>query len=142
MAGRKKITLLIPRLLAAAIGALFIYAGVLKTLDPAQFAGSIGNYRLLPHAAAVLLALYLPWLEIICGAALIFKKSYRGALVILATLCLIFLAALASAMARGLNISCGCFGHSDPFPLVVSLLLDSALLAALAFLLALELRDR
>ena len=126
MARREKIAPLIPRLLAIAIGALFIYAGILKALDPARFAADIDNFRLLPHAAGVVLALYLPWLEILCGAALVVKKTYRGALFILATLSLIFLAALASAKARGLNISCGCFGHSHPHPLSLSILLDSS----------------
>ena len=48
----------------------------------------------------------------------------------------IYLAALASATARGLDIACGCFGHSHSHP--VFALLDLALLAALVFLCALE----
>ena len=142
MARREKVMPLISRLLGIAIGALFIYAGALKVLDPARFAGDISNFRLLPHTAGVLLALYLPWLEIFCGAALVFKKLYQGGLLILAVLCLVFLAALASAKYRGLDISCGCFGHSHPHLLSVSILLDSTLLAALVFLLVFELRKQ
>lgn len=134
MAGREKIIPLAYRLLGVVVGALFIYAGILKALDPAQFAGDIDNFRLLPHPAGVLLALYLPWLEIVCGAALVFTKACRGALLILAALCLAFLVVLASAKARGLDISCGCFGHAHPHPLSVSLLLDSTLLVALLLL--------
>lgn len=138
MAHNEKIISIVPRILGAAIGALFIYAGILKALDPAQFAGDIANFRLLPHTATVALALYLPWLEIFCGATLIFKILHHGGLLILTGLCLGFLTALASAKYRGLDISCGCFGHSHPHPLVTSLLLDSALLAVLVFLLARE----
>jgi putative oxidoreductase len=137
--GGKKIAF-IQRLAGMAIGAVFICAGALKAFDPAQFAGDIANYRLLAHTAGAALALYLPWLEIVCGAALIFKKSYRGALLILTALCLVFLAALVSAKARGLDISCGCFGHAHPHPLALSLLLDSALLATLILLLVAEFR--
>lgn len=131
MAGGKKIIPLLARLAGICIGALFIYAGEVKAADPGQFALDIANFRLLPHAAGVALALYLPWLEIVCGAALIFKKAYRGALLLLSALCAVFLAALGSAMARGLDISCGCFGRAHPHPLGASLLLDAALLAAL-----------
>ena len=141
MAGGKTIAPAVSRLLAIAVGALFIYAGILKALDPAQFAGDIANFRLLPQLAGAVLAVYLPWLEIVCGMALVFKKTYRGALLILTALCLIFLAALASTMARGLDISCGCFGHAHPHPLWGSLLLDVFLLAALCFVLAAEIRS-
>lgn len=142
MARREKIIRIASDIAAMAVGALFIYAGEVKAVAPAQFADDIANYRLLPHAAAVALALYLPWLEMICGLALVFKKAFRGALCILASLCLVFLAALASAKARGLDISCGCFGHAHPQPLGHELLLDLALLAALLLILAFEFRAR
>ena len=141
MACCEKITPLIPRTIGIAIGALFIYAGILKALDPTQFSADIDNFQLLPHAAGVVLALYLPWLEIIGGAALILKKLHRGALLLLTALSLIFLAALASAKTRGLDITCGCFGHAHPHPLSTSIALDSALLTALISLLILEFKQ-
>lgn len=121
--------------LGIAVGAVFIYAGAVKALDPGQFAADIGNYRLLPHPAAVALALYLPWLEVVCGSALVFKKMHRGALPVLVALCVVFIGALLSAKARGLDIACGCFGNAHPHPPGMSLLLDAILLAALIFLL-------
>jgi putative oxidoreductase len=58
------------------------------------------------------LALYLPWLELLCAAAVLTRRYERGALLLLAGWGGIFTVALASAWLRGLDISCGCFGHS------------------------------
>lgn len=98
------------RLLGILLGGLFIYAGGLKWLDPAQFAVDVQNYRLLPWWASVLVALYLPWLEIVCGLALCFKQFYRGALLLMTGMAVVFAAALGSAWIRGLDLECGCFG--------------------------------
>ena len=117
------------------IAAMFIYAGVLKALDPVQFAHDIDHYKTLPWAIGVGLAFYLPWLEIFCGLALIFRVFYRGALSILTALVVIFLAATIAAKVRGLDITCGCFGHvSQNWSFPAHLALDLAILAALAAL--------
>ena len=118
-----------------AIGALFIYAGGMKVLDPHGFALQVAHYRILPHAASVALALYLPWLEFLCGASLVFKFLHRGALMITGALMLIFIAALASAWMRGLRISCGCVGSTQGIAdYGIVLLRDFAILACIAFL--------
>jgi len=95
------------------VGGIFVYAGVLKVLDPVQFANDIDNYKSLPWFISVRLAFYLPWLEILCGLALIFRFFYRGGLSILTALILIFIGATIAAKARGLDITCGCFGHAS-----------------------------
>ena len=95
------------------LGGLFVYAGVLKVLDPAQFLVDIESYRLLPYVAAVATAFYLPWLEILCGAGLWNRRTRRGALWILIALTVVFAVLITSAWVRGLDISCGCFGVSE-----------------------------
>ena len=123
------------RLLAIIIGALFVYAGVLKVWDPVRFAGDIQNYHVLPWAVNVRLAFYLPWLEIICGLALIFRRLYSGALALLLALLLVFIGASIAAKARGIDISCGCFGHvSDQLSFAWHLVLDFAILAGVVAL--------
>jgi uncharacterized membrane protein YphA (DoxX/SURF4 family) len=92
------------------LAAVFIYAGVVKALDPAAFAQSIDGYRLLPYPAGVALALYLPWIEIAGGAGVLWPRARLGALALLFLLCLVFGMAVASAWVRDLNIGCGCFG--------------------------------
>lgn len=99
-------------LLRTIIAAIFIYAGVTKVVTPLRFITDVDNFHLLPWAATAPVALYLPWLEIFCGIALLFLRLDHGALLILLTLAVLFVLALASARARGIDVSCGCFGHA------------------------------
>ena len=118
------------RILDLIVGGIFIYAGVIKALDPVQFANNIDNYKTLPWFISVRLAFYLPWLEIVCGLTLIFRFLYRGGLSILTALILIFVGATIAAKARGLDITCGCFGHaSKNWNFTSHLLLDLLILA-------------
>ena len=130
-------------LLRLLIGGLFIYAGVVKIWDfqesgsaTQQFAMEIQNYQLTSWTGAILAAVYLPWLEIFAGLVLVARRYYTGGLTVLAGLVAFFIVALGSAWARGLDISCGCFGRSDVavnYP--VKIAQDVALLAALLLLL-------
>ncbi|MGC2351950.1 MAG: MauE/DoxX family redox-associated membrane protein, partial [Candidatus Udaeobacter sp.] len=95
------------------VAGIFIYAGAIKVLDPVQFANDIDNYKILPWPVSVVLAFYLPWLEIFCGFALVVRLLYRGALSILTALILVFTLATVAAKVRGLDITCGCFGHAS-----------------------------
>lgn len=123
------------RIIDLIIAGVFIYAGALKALNPVQFAHDIDNYKILPWTIAVGLAFYLPWLEIFCGLGLILRLFYRGALSILTALVVIFLVATIAARVRGLDITCGCFGHaSQHWSFPAHLALDLAILAALAAL--------
>src|SRR6266851_7629415 len=101
------------RVVGLILGGIFIYAGVLKALDPVQFANDIDNYKTLPWFISVRLAFYLPWLEIFCGLAVIFRFLYRGGLSILTSLVTVFIGATVAAKMRGLDITCGCFGHAS-----------------------------
>ncbi len=125
------------------VGAVFVFAGLTKIvdfqpfrfLDPMEFARAIDNYKILPWAISVRLAFYLPWLEMICGLALIFRRLYCGALALLLALLLVFIGASIAAKARGIDISCGCFGHvSDQLSFAWHLALDFAIVAAVVAL--------
>jgi hypothetical protein len=126
------------RIVDLIVGGIFIYAGAIKVLDPVQFAIDIDNYKILPWTISVGLAFYLPWLEMFSGLALIVRRLYLGGLSILTALVAVFLVATIAAKVRGLDITCGCFGHASQnwnFP--THLALDLAILGAL---LALSLR--
>jgi putative oxidoreductase len=117
------------------VAAIFIYAGALKVLDPVQFAHDINNYRILPWTLSVALAFYLPWLEILCGLGLVFRFLYRGALSILTAMIVVFTLATIAAKVRGLDITCGCFGHaSQHWSLPAHLATNLGILAALLVL--------
>lgn len=93
------------------IGGVFLYAGFVKIGEPAGFAGSVAAYRLLPYFGNYLAAAVLPWLEALCGLLLIAGYRTRAAASLVLILILAFMAALGSAVARGLDIDCGCFRH-------------------------------
>jgi len=119
------------RILEFIVGGIFIYAGVIKALDPVRFANDIDNYKTIPWFVGVRLAFYLPWLEIFCGLALILRILYRGGLSILTALIGIFIVATIAAKIRGLDIACGCFGHaSKNWSFSAHLALDLVLLVA------------
>ena len=103
------------RVIAILTGALFIYAGAVKIIDPVEFARDIDNYKMLPWKLGVGLAFYLSWLEIVCGLALITRILFRGSVFIVTSLMTFFIVASIVAKARGLDVSCGCFGHASKY---------------------------
>lgn len=123
------------RVIAIIIGGLFIYAGVVKVIDPAEFARDIDNYKMVPWQLSVWMGLYLPWLEIFCGLALIARVLYRGSVFVLSALMAFFIVITIIAKMRGLDISCGCFGHASKYlSFAWHLALDFLLLGGLALL--------
>src|SRR5437588_952277 len=124
------------RIVDLVVGGIFIYAGVIKVLDPVQFANDIDNYKTLPWFVSVRLAFYLPWLEIFCGLAVVFRLLYGGGLSILTGLIFVFTGATVAAKARGLDLTCGCLGHASQHwsfsqHIAVDVVLFAALVTAL-----------
>ncbi|MBN1930799.1 MAG: DoxX family membrane protein [Desulfobacterales bacterium] len=95
------------------LGSIFIYAGVFKIADPWSFSDAIYNYRILPDFLIDIFALWIPWLEILSGLALIIGKWIKGGTFILLMLIIVFIIALGAALFRGIDISCGCFGLDE-----------------------------
>jgi putative oxidoreductase len=123
------------RILDLIVAGIFIYAGAIKAFDPVQFASDIDNYKILPWPVSVALAFYLPWMEIFCGFSLVVRSLYRGALSILTALILVFTLMTVAAKLRGLDITCGCFGHaSQNWSFPAHLATNLAILAALLVL--------
>lgn len=122
----------------AVLGGVFIWASVSKIADPAAFAQSIVNYKIVTAPVWVnLAAVILPWVELTAGILLILNVWSRGAWVILTGLVLVFSVLIATTMVRGIDIACGCFGSSETSRVGFGLLVrDLALLvpAALVFL--------
>ena len=93
-------------------GGVFIFAAVMKLRDPNLFLMDIRSFDLLPDPYAAWLALFLPWLELFCGLAVLVGPLRQGGLLLLNLSLLVFLAAIGIAWARGIDIKCGCFGAS------------------------------
>jgi uncharacterized membrane protein YphA (DoxX/SURF4 family) len=99
--------------LRVGIGAIFVVAGVSKVGHAAEFAAQIAGFRLLPEAVIAPMALVLPFLEILLGGYLILGLFTRAAAWIAVLLFAAFDGAIASAVVRGMTVSCGCFGPND-----------------------------
>jgi uncharacterized membrane protein YphA (DoxX/SURF4 family) len=123
--------------LAAALGGLFIYAGLLKSvgLGPLTFLDDIRSFHMLGDPWAALLAIFLPMLEITCGVALIIGFCRRGALLLLLAMLIGFLIAIAITWVRGIDITCGCFGKQDGPSNHLDLIVRDVVLLAIAALL-------
>jgi len=99
-------------LLVVILAGLFVYAGIIKLIQPDTFLSDIESYRMMPYSLAWLVAFYLPPLEIICGLGLLLPQLRKASACILLLLMIAFIIAIAVAWGRGLNIACGCFGSS------------------------------
>ena len=91
-------------------GGLFVYAGIIKVIDPHHFRAAIASFQIVPEAYLSPIALMLPPLELLAGGAWILNRVPRSAAVILLALCVVFLGALGIAVWRGVPADCGCFG--------------------------------
>jgi uncharacterized membrane protein YphA (DoxX/SURF4 family) len=95
--------------LRVGLGVIFIVAALPKLQDPVGFSKSVSNYHLLPEIVERVLALVLPPMELLVGVCLIAGVVDAGASLITFVLMVVFTVAIGSALARGLDISCGCF---------------------------------
>ena len=120
--------------------AVFGFAAATKLRDPASFATDIENFHLLSSGPAALLAVYLPWVELLVAAGLLLPRWKAAAALLAVMLLAIFTLAVAVAWARGLDITCGCFGHAEAAPLGRVLARDLVLLVASIAVLRLSVR--
>lgn len=96
--------------LRTALGAVLLAAGFSKLNDGWKFAEAIANYQLFPAQANQLAAVVLPWLEVCVGLMLVLALWQRAAALVAVLIFFAFGAAVISALGRGLDIQCGCFG--------------------------------
>jgi hypothetical protein len=94
------------------LAAFFVVAGIAKIGDPPAFAQEIHNYRLVPGWAVNVMALWLPWVEVVAGAALFLGIFRRTAARIFGILLVVFIIAIGINLVRGRPVDCGCFGTS------------------------------
>ena len=92
-----------------AIGAIFLYAGLGKILDPLGFASAIYNYKLFPVLIIGFIAVWLPWIEAVAGLSLIFGFKVKGGSFITTSLLVLFICLILVSAIRGLDVECGCF---------------------------------
>ncbi len=99
------------------LAGVFVAAAFPKIATPGLFALAIYQYQILPDVLVNLVAIYLPWLEISCAAALaVLPAARRGALLLVAGMLVAFTLALAFTVLRGNPVPCGCFGDAENSP--------------------------
>jgi hypothetical protein len=119
------------------LGAIFIYAGSLKLLEPKTFAVLLDAFGIVPQVLLMPVAVALPVLEVASGFGLLF--DIRGSLEAVAALLVLFIAILGYGIWMGLDVDCGCFGPDDPeaeafHGLKLSLYRDLIMFAGIAFI--------
>jgi uncharacterized membrane protein YphA (DoxX/SURF4 family) len=112
--------------------AVFFSAGAVKIAHPHEFAASIFAYRLLPDSLINITAILLPWMECLCALALMVPAFRAAAASILVVLLCIFTIAMATAVARGIDTTCGCYSGADRVVDWLTVLRNLCLLGAAA----------
>jgi uncharacterized membrane protein YphA (DoxX/SURF4 family) len=92
------------------LGAVLLIAGAIKIADPQASVQAVAAYELLPKALETPVGWALPFGEVALGLLLMVGFGTRVAAIGAGALMVLFIAAVASAWARGLAIDCGCFG--------------------------------
>jgi uncharacterized membrane protein YphA (DoxX/SURF4 family) len=123
--------LLIARLI---LGYIFISYGIGKISSPDKFANEIANYSLMPEFSLNIIALLLPWAELVAGLLIIFGIRVKAGSAIVGVMLLIFIFAVIWAMALGLDINCGC-SSTNPQKIGLPKLIENFGLFMLSFLL-------
>lgn len=117
------------------LGCIFIVASLDKIIHPELFARTVYNYQLLPEVAVNVVALWIPWLELVGGVLLLLGLWVQGSVFLLTGLLLVFLGALGFNLARGLDVACGCFSTTSKDPVTaLTLLRDSLFLVVALYL--------
>lgn len=119
-----------------AIGLVLLAAALAKIGDPAAFALQVHNHRLAPVWSENLVAIVLPWVELVAGLALVLGVRARAGAAIALALMVAFTVAVGLAWARGLDFECGCFGKAGAARIGARKFVENIGLIALAALAA------
>ena len=131
---------LLIRVCRIAVGLVMLAAALGKIGDPAAFSTQIHHYRLIPAGAENMLAILLPWVELLAGLALVLGVRARSGAWLTAAMMTVFTLAVGVAVARGLDIECGCFGTADASHVGGMKLVENLLFTGAALVASLRLR--
>ena len=118
------------------LAVLWLAAGTLKVGDAAGMVRSVRAFRILPEGLVHPVAYAVPFVEIALGALLLLGLAVRACALLSSLMLAAYIAAIASAAARGLHIDCGCFSSGGdlakgaPTHYTSELIRDSLLLVA------------
>ncbi len=100
------------------VGGVLLAAGLQKAGQPLAFAKVLENYELLPAQVLTLSAWGVPWMETVVGTFLLLGIRVRLVSKFALLLAVGFGVFVGSALARGLNVECGCFSGASQVSLL------------------------
>lgn len=108
------------------VGYIFLSFGISKLAEPALFAKEISHYDIAPLWSINLIAIFIPWIEILAGLMFLLGVLPKTNSIIIGGLLVFFIIMVASAWARGLNINCGC-SQVNPTPVGLKKIIENSI---------------
>jgi hypothetical protein len=93
-----------------ALGTTFLIGALPKIRQPYDFLGNVYGYEIVGPKLGMLVAMTMPWAELLVGICLLGSIFVGGALLVSLGMGAMFTFVLSWAIYHGLDISCGCFG--------------------------------
>lgn len=125
-----------------AIAIVLLLAALTKIGEAGIFARQIHYYRLVPFGLENLIAITLPWIELVMALAILLRLDPRAGALAGAWLMGLFVLIVGIAVARGLDIECGCFGTANAAHVGLAKLLENTGLLAVAVVACLRPREQ
>lgn len=122
------------------VGGIFVWSGASHLANPYYFLSTVYQYELTNAPIGAVIASFLPFLELVLAVCLLGNICPRAAWLLTSLLLLSFVAVQGSALARGLRISCGCFGPEINRPIDAMSISFTAALAVLSILATISMR--
>jgi uncharacterized membrane protein YphA (DoxX/SURF4 family) len=91
------------------VGGFFVFASLDKIASPPAFARVVYQWQVTGPVLSNVVAVTLPWVELLAGTLLILGVWKRASALVIALLLVVFLGAAGSVLARGIDVqNCGC----------------------------------
>lgn len=95
------------------LGCTFIFASWHKIVSPDEFAVILYGYDVFPHQIINMLAIVMPFVELVCGVSLITGLLKRSGLLLINAMLVCFIFLIAFNLIRGHQFDCGCFSLGE-----------------------------
>ena len=95
------------------LGCVLLWSGVAKIRAPQDFLAVVYQYEVFGPRSGLVVAIILPWLEVVSAVLLLSGITVEAALIVAATLMAVFMGIIAMVLRKGLDVRCGCFGTSE-----------------------------
>lgn len=95
------------------IGCTFIFASWHKIVSPDQFATILYGYAVFPPQFINVIAIIMPFLELVCGITVITGLLKRSGLLLINAMLVGFIFLISFNLIRGHEFDCGCFSFGN-----------------------------